>query len=329
MIVRKCVASAILRVLLAVCAVSVVVSTAPQVASAQDADPKKILELIGSANDKFEKEDFQGALEDYEAAFAMYPDPSLLYRMGLSSEKLNRQVDAIDYYEKFIDAVPDDKTAKKVKDRLAELRQTAPARIKVETTPPGAQVHIGSLDNPPIGETPGQFDIPAGDVSIYVALEGYDTELRNLKLENAQRETLSFEMSEEAKLVDVDPNGETGGESSSSTLSTWGWVLTGTGVALIGGGIVFGILSQSKTDEVNDYDKRAAGSSPGELQELKDSANSFYSTSLAFYVAGGVVAATGITFLIIDGMGSESQASMKLDFSPTHGGAHVGLSGSF
>lgn len=286
---------------------------------------KRVLGLIGSANDKFDAGDFVGARDDYKSAYELYPDPSLLYRLGLTSEKLNENFEALAYYEKFIDAVPDDKTAKKVNARIEEMKKELPARFIVESTPADAEVFVNSTDTASVCKTPCSVDVPAGRSTIFVRKDGFDTEIKNVDGVNAQQQTIGFTL-RETRVVVADPSTPLGSSAEGADYATWGWIAAGAGVAAIGTGAVFSVLSQSATDDVNTYDKRATGASPADLQALKDDANSYYDTSVMMYVVGGVLAATGATLLVVDSMNEES---VSLQLAPTRDGAIVGLSGQF
>ncbi len=301
----------------------------PSIALAQDKEVSKaqrVLGLIGSANEKFDAEDFLGARDDYREAYSLYPDPSLLYRLGLSSEKIGENFEAVRYYEQFIDAVPDDKTAKKVSARIEEMRAELPARYQIESSPAEATVYLSGLDTTPICTTPCAVEVEPGRATIMVVKEGHETSVRNIDAVRAEEKTLTFVLVEGTVPlagVEIQP---ALGRSEGPGLATWGWIATGVGVAALGTGAAFSFLSQSTTDDANAYDKRAAGANPSELKGLKEDANSYYDTSVIMYVVGGVLTATGVTLLVVDSMESDS---VSLNVSPTPDGAVVGLGGRF
>lgn len=326
---RRLFSASLTRYTMALCAVGFTASAlAPATAIAQEEDElakaKRVLALIASANEKFDAGDFIGARDAYNEAFGLYPDPSLLYRLGLTSEKLNEMFAALAYYEQFIDAVPDDKTAKKVLARIDEMKKELPARFIVESTPGQAEVFVNSMEGAASCTTPCHVDVPAGRSTIFVKKDGFETELRNVDGVNAEQKTLTFTLSEaKPQLVDnTNPSG-----STESNLGTYGWIAAGTGLAVIGTGAVFTVMSQGATDDVNSYDKRAVGASPTELQGLKDDANSYYDTSVLLYVVGGVLTATGATLIVLDMM--QDTETVSLQVAPTVGGAAVTLGGRF
>lgn len=315
------------RVLGTLCGLGLVVSVtaaSPDV-FAQEVDVRKVLELIAQANDHFEAEAFDKALVAYKEAYAQYPDPSLLYRIGLTSERLNQNFDAVDYYERFIDAVPDDKTAKRVAERIDELRAQLPARFLIESNPAGATIYVGSRENPAVGVTPAQVDVPPGTTVFMVDLEGHETEVRTVEAKRGEKSTLSLGL-REARVV-VTPPPRTSTPSEGVNFGTWGWVTTGLGVATLATGGLFSFLSMSTTDDVNSYDKQASGASREELAGMKEDAMFYYDTSVILYTAGGILTAAGATLLVIDMLTDDGHANVTV--SPTSGGMSVGFGGSF
>lgn len=89
------------------------------------------------------------------------------------------------------------------------------------------------------------------------------------------------------------PSAVVSGESARGP-SPWPWVVAGLGVAAIGGGVAFGVSSQSAVD--------AARAAPDQVRadELRRLAQGRATTANAFYIAGGVLAAVGLIWGIVD-----------------------------
>lgn len=299
-------------------------------------EAKRVLQLLAEARQDFKDKRYQAAARKYEQAYELYPDPVILYRMGLTAERRERVRDAVAYYEDFVEAMPDDPTAKKVEGRLAELRASLPPRLVIKSDPAGAQVFVGSIDSAPLGETPLEVDVTSGESRIYVALDRYQLTQRDLDLQPGEERVLELKLRPLTQLGD--PNASAGAapdeSADESNLGVYGWIGLGTGVALLATGGVFSVLSQGKTDEVNDYAPRASGASREELQELKDSANSYYDTSVGLYVAGGAVSAVGLGLLVFHWAtapeGADADAgALRLDVGLSGDGAVVGFGASF
>lgn len=292
----------------------------------------RVLRLVKDANDEFDRGEFDDALELYQEAYNLYPDPVLLYRIGLSADKHGDARRAVAAYQAFVDAAKsDDATAQQVAARITELKATIPPRVTITSDPAGAEVYVGSVDAPSLGQTPGAFELPAGEVLVIVRLEGYRLEKQALTLQNGDEETIGVKLVKLKRLSGGDPPPEEPGDSSGPRLGTYGWITAGVGVALLGTGATFAILSASTTSKVNDYDKRAPGASRAELDDLKDRATSQHKVAVATLAAGGVVTAVGATLILIDVLGSSPDESARLlpAFGSDGRGGWVGFTGRF
>lgn len=311
---------------------------------------KKVLELIREGNKQYENEKYETAYESYTEAYELYPDPAILVRLGKTAEKLGKKRAAANYYGKYIEANPKDQTAQQLKKRLPELKKGLAPLIKVTSTPDGASVYFGeATEDNKIGETPVESEATAGTVTVIIEKDGYATVERSLDVSEGSTTELPVELksaepkaktdeqtddqTEEPALVDG-PSGEpdmTQADTDSTDLGVWGWGTTGVGVALLGTGATFAVLSQSRESDVNNYDKRAAGANRDELASLKEEADSYYNTSVGLFVAGGVVTATGIGILTYHFLSADNgqQSAVRFNGGVTSKGGWVGLSGKF
>ncbi len=303
---------------------------APTSAPPKD-EAARILSLIKNANDEFARGEFDDALRLYEEAYEQYPQPVLLYRIGNAAEKHGDTRKAIDAYRKFAEQSPaGDPTAAKMAARADELQATLPPRVTVTTAPAGATVFLGSVDGQTLGITPGTFDLTAGPTTLVLQLDGYQVSKEELELANGTVTDVAVSLAPLERLTPAEPVAVATAEPEQDgglDLRTIGYITGGVGVALIGTGVVFSALSAGKTNDVNDYDKRAPGASRAELEEMKEQAVSFYKTSVPLYVAGGILTAAGVTLVVLDSMGDEPSA--RFDFNVSPDGATAGISGRF
>ena len=305
--------------------------------SAQNSGPDKetaakVLRLVKDANDEFKRGEFRDAMNLYQEAYDLYPNVVLLYRIAEAAEKSGELRRAVDAYTAFADGMKkESKQTEIARQKAQELLASIPPQIKVTSDPAGAEVFINSVDSPSVGVTPGSFDVPAGEVELVIRLDGYRVEKRKFSLQNGDVESADVALTElEGIKVENPPPPQTDG--GGSTLATVGAVTTGVGVALLGTGAVFAILTQSAVDDVNDYDKRAEGASRGELQDLKDKAKSRRSLATTTFVAGGVVTAVGVGLLAIhfaSKKGGEESATIQPAGGFMEKGAWLGLRGTF
>ena len=89
-----------------------------------DATEREFQRLVDAGKARYADEDFAGALELFEKAYAVDPKPKLLFNMGLVCERLGELEKAVDYYEEFVGAggdIPLDLRARG-QERLEVLR---------------------------------------------------------------------------------------------------------------------------------------------------------------------------------------------------------------
>lgn len=65
--------------------------------------------LTASANEKFQAEDFDGAIRDFKAAYAIKPVSNILYNVARLHEKNGQLEDALEFYQRFARAPNVDK----------------------------------------------------------------------------------------------------------------------------------------------------------------------------------------------------------------------------
>lgn len=335
-------------------------------------ETKRVLGLIRTANDAFDSEDYERAYDLYLEASQVYPQPVIFYRLGLSAEKTGRTREAVEHYEALLALDAGSDSAKDVRSRLPELRAILPAKVRIDSSPSGASVHLGANSEKFVGKTPVEVEVKPGEATFVVSFPSHKSEQKTVKLEAGSDQKLNFELveSDEAddevaqagavegmdelgnrrtkteagvvgteprlkeKTVEVEPV-VVEKESDGSTMQVWSWVLIGTGVAAVAGGGVLNFLQNNKTDDVNTYNKRAPGATPGELQDMKDSANTLHTWSLVSYITGGVLVAAGAGLLTYDLLKNNEDAAsarglqMGLDVGVAAGGGWLGVNGRF
>ena len=91
------------------CVMGAIVAAAPSQAHAQgdldDETKKRVLGYVKGANDFYKEERYAESLKLYQEAYALYPNPALLYRMGQAAEKSGDLRGAITYYEAMLTEV--------------------------------------------------------------------------------------------------------------------------------------------------------------------------------------------------------------------------------
>ena len=320
------------------------VAPVPLVAQSPAAKPDKetaarVLQLIKEGNAAYKEERFDAAMRNYEQAYKLLPDPALLYRLGQTAERQGKPRVAIEYYERFVAALPADEVARKVnEERLPALREKLPARLVVRSEPEGAQVRLGSATGRVVGTTPFEGEVPAGTERIVLTLGGFKPVEQSVSLSPDEEQVLDVTLARrslsDAGDAELEVGDTNGGDlpSATSNLTAWGLGTTLVGVGLLGVGGLFSGLQASATEDVNTYDKQAPGATKEELERLKDEARANHTTATILYFSGGAIAAAGVGLLVWDlaGGGSDTEGSIAVRPSvDPRGGAAVQIGGRF
>jgi tetratricopeptide (TPR) repeat protein len=260
---------------------------------------KKVLEVIRSANKAFDAENYKTAFDKYEQAYELYPDPAILVRLGKTSEQLGNNKEAAAYYREFARLMPDDSASKKLTQRAEDIEAALPVVVAVNSEPSGAQIYVDAADGESVGTTPTDVELTPGAHTIHLKKQGFEPASEKINVEAKQGQKVSAMLS---RTVVADQGTESDDsiqsmQSDTGAIKTIGWASLTVGVASLATSGVFLYLKGSAEDDANNYDKRAPGASRGELEELKDDANSHYDTALVTGIAGGVLVGAGAGLL--------------------------------
>lgn len=137
--------------------------------------------LLTAGSALYEKGDYAGALEKFNAAYDAYPSPKLLFNIGQADRDLSRPVEALDAFEKFLAAETDasPETTADAHKSVAEL-QGKLGQIRIACATTGAEVSVDgkSIGRTPLPEliwaTPGHHQVTASHASAALALESVD-----------------------------------------------------------------------------------------------------------------------------------------------------------
>lgn len=94
---------------------------------------------IAKATEAHQRSDFNAALQELEAAYALDPQPDLLYAIGQVYSKLERCADAISYYERYLATAPTLEAAGQAQEAIDACKAKLPAPTPdppPTTTPP-------------------------------------------------------------------------------------------------------------------------------------------------------------------------------------------------
>jgi hypothetical protein len=153
----------------------------------------------GDGEKKFKAGDYAGALTEFQAADAIKATPQSQRYIGLCEDNLGHYAEAVSYYEKFLTAVPDKlkKEGEEIRTRMGVIK-AMPARIHVETTPPGAAI---VADGKAMGVTPTDVELAPGKHIVHIELAGYLAIDRDVDLSFGAKQEIKSEL--QAKAVET------------------------------------------------------------------------------------------------------------------------------
>ncbi len=160
----------------------------PTLAHAQDSgeevsETTEYKRLLADAQKMYSEEDFEGAAQAYEAAYALKPNPNLLYNVARIYEKMGEFEKALGFYERFAKE-PDIKLSarKDAIERLKALRDVVAldkppvepdTKDPIDTTEPDPDKIVEVTPDPedpePVGETnyvPAIITLSAGVLAL-------------------------------------------------------------------------------------------------------------------------------------------------------------------
>ena len=138
-------------------------------AAAPAAETETFESLVGLATGKFKEKDYAGAVALFERAYAVQPEPAILFNIGRIYEEAQNAEAAIGYYEKFIaDENVEPKDQEKAVQRLqvlrtiVEIREKEKARTQPKPVEPKPVVEPDPIARPqPPVQQPGGDQKPA------------------------------------------------------------------------------------------------------------------------------------------------------------------------
>jgi len=266
---------------------------------------------------------YDDAVAAFEAAHKLVPEPRFLFNLARCWERKGDPVKAVDYVERYLDAMPegeDREDAEALLDMLRVKLAKAEGEVRVRSEPPGAQVVAAGEGAQHSGVTPWNARLPLGSWRLTVRRDGYQPAERQITVDPTKPVELDVVLERLAKepeapkpskpdarpppaVVQVEtptPGGAPPPEASGGPVLPW--LVLGAGVVAAAGGAVFGILSRQALERRDAAEPRQT--TWGEYQEAEDDARTLSMTANALYIAGGLAAATGAALLLLPGGGA-------------------------
>jgi len=261
---------------------------------------------------------YADAVRLFLEADALSPSAALSYNIARAYEKLADDAQTLRWYRNYLRLDPGAKNAAEVRgyvDALsAALAKLGIQQLTVLTTPPGATV---AIDGTPLGVSPLTVELRPGTHSAQVSRRGFVDVNGPFTLPAATpidlRVTLQAAPTNDSKAPDA--NRETGRRFGIAP-----YVTLGAAAVCLGSAGIFEALRRSAQNSARTEQVQLA------YEQDIDDMNSRQTTARVLLGVGGVLAATGVTLLVLNTpLTPESRARV----AAVPGGATLSLNGSF
>lgn len=160
-------------------------------------------------NRLYKQGDYREALLAYQAARDLYPEPTILYNIAQTYEKLRDPAEAAIHFERFLRARPKSPDRAAVEARIARLRAEARVDVSVTSYPPGAAIRLATDPRGTVrGRTPFSIKLPLGKQRIRVELGGFVPAERSLEVRLGDPNPVDFQLERRSSIrVDADVPG--------------------------------------------------------------------------------------------------------------------------
>ena len=317
------------------CVVVALVSVSPAFSQAPDEATRTAARALGTAGvEAFEAGDMVAASDKLEKAYQLLKVPSLalwsaraLEKRGLLLEALARYLEASSMQVPGGEAAVQHKAQADAEREGAALKGRVPRVVislegaepsEVTLTIDGKSVSSTVIGSPRL-LNPGahMIEVSRGNDRARAevkAVEGKELPVL-LRLENAGATAGAVAPAEGASQPAEPPDAGNATGGGSSIRPTLGWVAIGVGAAALAVGVGTGLSAKGKRSTLEESGVCVADSCPSSKQAEVDSLNTFRTISTIGFVAGGVLAAAGVTLLLT--APSKSGPSAALQVAPT------------
>lgn len=179
------------------CALFGALALSPSSARAEGADPKKAeaAQRFDRGLQLFDDGDNAGALAEFKKTYELFPNPVVLYNIGLVYAAMGRPVNAVEALEPVVTAgaltgEKADRAKRTLEDQKARI-----GRLTVTTKPEGARIEI---DNVEVAKTPltGPLRVAEGNHIVGAIAEGYAPARKEIVVAGNSDASVSLELVE-------------------------------------------------------------------------------------------------------------------------------------
>ena len=293
-----------------------------------------------AAQEAFAAGKFELAAREYQAAFDITKESTLLQSIGESWQRAGNQVKALASYKAYLQASPQapDRVAIEERIKAIEAAQAEAAKPAQPTQAPGQPSAVAGQPSAVAGQPSAVAGQPSAVAGQPPAVAGQPPVVPGQPPVVAGQPSA---VPGQPPVVPAQPAAVetappiTPPEPPPSKLRVAGWISVASAVALVTGGAVIGLGAQSRADEIRRRTTLVTGDQPLVYTDsereayttLQSEGRSYNTAAIALFAVGGVAAATAITLFIVDFVRKpKAEPHKQVLMLPTLGPGTVGLS---
>jgi hypothetical protein len=275
---------------------------APPVAAQTDEELAKRYSKLGEV--LYNRSEYEGALKQFKRSYDYSERPALLYNIARCHESLGQHEKAIDVYTKYLATKPRQRGI--IEQRIKNLRrlvqkkrekQRAGEASEGDGPAAAAAVDAAASGAAPTNAAAGGEETPEG---VATAGPGATDSASPPGPRTAMNGRTTAPDQPGRAIEPPGPVAKSVADTDEPTrpLRLTGWILAGTGGALLAAGITTGVMARSRASDVE-----AAGDEGKEWSEVSgtyDEGETLEKVSIATLVTGGLAAAAGAVLVVLD-----------------------------
>ena len=199
-------------------------------------EQRQMIEAISAAKKAYNDGRFEESLAAYTRAYAILPEPELMYRIGLCHERLDQPSEAIEAYTRYLDLAPTTNRRGRVTRSIDTLRERVSPTIRLSIKTEGASV---TLDGAPVtGASPYEIKPTPGTHTLRVEAPDHVPRTEQITASAGETLVLSWKLTpaptkpvDTAAKPDVIVPAQQVESAGLSTRSIVGWSLAGVSTA--------------------------------------------------------------------------------------------------
>lgn len=301
-----------------------------------DAQVEQIRTYFTNAKARRDAQDYQGAIDYLQKAIAIRSEPWLILALAQNYESAGKDELAISHYRLCTTGSADDTTRLKAQEAIERLERKATLGwLQIDSNPRDVEV---AIDAKRIVPGPGRkFELTEGTYLVTVSASGFESATNEVVIKRGKTNTLEIRLArvivapKPPEPTPQKPPAPSPAPDNSPGVGAGTWVVIGTGIALVGGGVATYLIGDGKHSDVEDAQADAGGGvapmTRVQAQTLLDDGETLKTVGIICGSVGLGAVITGIVLATTSG--GEPKSSVNVVGGPAGSLFGLGLSGRF